>query len=58
MGKEAERKEHDLRDGLLPICIVAPSAPLAGGNPIFAVEEGPPIVSPSMHEPRGQTTHE
>jgi hypothetical protein len=58
MGKEATKKEHDLRDGLQPICVMAPSSPLAGGDPIFAVEDGPPLVSPSMHEPRGQTTHE
>jgi hypothetical protein len=58
MGKEAERQEHDLRDGLQPICVVAPNSPLVGGDPIFTVEEGPPLVSPSPHEPRGQTTHE
>lgn len=58
MGKETQTKEHDLRDGLQAICVVAPNSPLVGGDPIFAVDDGPPMVSPSPHEPRGQTTHE
>ena len=48
--------DKDLRDGIRG-SLTQPTAPLAGGDPLYALQD-PPLASPSFRTPPGQTTHE
>jgi hypothetical protein len=37
--------------------LTPPTVPLAGGEPMYALED-PPIASPDLSAPAGQTTHQ
>ena len=48
--------DNDLRNGVRG-SLTQPSAPLAGGEPLYALQD-PPLASPSFRIPPGQGTHE
>jgi hypothetical protein len=48
--------DNDLRNGVRG-SLTQPTAPLAGGEPIYALQD-PPLATPSFRTPPGQATHE
>lgn len=54
--QEPNPKVRDLREGVRG-ALTPPTVPLAGGEPMYALED-PPIASPDLSAPAGQTTHQ
>jgi hypothetical protein len=48
--------DNDLRRGVRG-SLTQPAAPLAGGDPLYALQD-PPLATPSFRTPPGQATHE
>ena len=53
---EKPKTKSDLRKGTRG-SLICPNPPLAGGEPLYALED-PPLASPDLRTPSGQVTHE
>ena len=54
--KDEKKTENDLRHGMKG-SLQTPQVPLAGGEPLYGVED-PTLVGPGSATPAGQSTHE